>query len=88
MLDKKTDQKDDGLPVDIKLQVKHALSRELQLYFDKITELTVSKADSVLYKEALVRLSLPCEDQRACLLFNRRSFSRVKIGQRLHLARS
>ena len=28
----------------------------LQLYFDKITELVVSKSDSVLFKEALVSL--------------------------------
>ncbi|OAY68746.1 transcription initiation factor TFIID subunit 6-like [Ananas comosus] len=49
--------KEDGLPVDIKLPVKHVLSRELQLYFEKITELTVSKPDSVLFKEALVSLS-------------------------------
>ncbi|XP_077238315.1 TATA BOX ASSOCIATED FACTOR II 59 [Tasmannia lanceolata] len=49
--------KEDGLPVDIKLPVKHVLSRELQLYFDKITELTVSRSDSVLFKEALVSLA-------------------------------
>ncbi|KAK9284593.1 hypothetical protein L1049_023769 [Liquidambar formosana] len=54
---KKSEQKDDGLPVDIKLPVKHVLSRELQLYFDKITELTVSRSDSVLFKEALVSLA-------------------------------
>ncbi|GKV30719.1 hypothetical protein SLEP1_g39504 [Rubroshorea leprosula] len=46
-----------GHSVDIKLPVKHVLSRELQLYFDKITELTVSKSDSVLFKEALVSLA-------------------------------
>ncbi|KAJ0989748.1 hypothetical protein J5N97_008104 [Dioscorea zingiberensis] len=49
--------KDDGLPVDIKLPVKHVLSRELQLYFEKITELTVTKYDSVLFKEALTSLA-------------------------------
>ncbi|CAK9164029.1 unnamed protein product [Ilex paraguariensis] len=54
---KKPEQKDDGLPVDIRLPVKHVLSRELQLYFDKITELTVSRSDSVLFKEALVSLA-------------------------------
>ncbi|KAE9456227.1 hypothetical protein C3L33_11871, partial [Rhododendron williamsianum] len=54
---KKPEQKDDGLPVDIKLPVKHVLSRELQLYFDKITELAMSRSDSVLYKEALVSLA-------------------------------
>lgn len=29
---KKIEQKDDGLPVDIKLPIKHVLSRELQVY--------------------------------------------------------
>ncbi|GFS33672.1 similar to TATA BOX ASSOCIATED FACTOR II 59 [Actinidia rufa] len=43
---KKFEQKDDGLPIDSKLPVKHILSRELQLYFDKITELAV-RSDSV-----------------------------------------
>lgn len=47
----------DGLPVDIKLPVRHILSRELQLYFDKITELAVSRSDSVLFKQALVSLA-------------------------------
>lgn len=47
----------DGLPVEIKLPVKHILSRELQLYFDKITELAVSRSDSVLFKQALVSLA-------------------------------
>ncbi|XP_041006065.1 transcription initiation factor TFIID subunit 6 isoform X2 [Juglans microcarpa x Juglans regia] len=51
------EQKDDGLPVDIKLPVKHVLSRELQLYFDKITELTMNSSDSVLFKQALVSLA-------------------------------
>ncbi|XP_027171078.1 transcription initiation factor TFIID subunit 6 [Coffea eugenioides] len=51
------EQKEDGLPVDIRLPVKHVLSRELQLYFDKITELVVSRSDSVLFKEALASLA-------------------------------
>lgn len=84
---KKPDQNNDGLPVDIKLPVKHVLSRELQvsklfshcelfcissfssfnhltwfciflqLYFDKVTELTLNESDSVLFKEALVSLA-------------------------------
>ncbi|CAI9090225.1 OLC1v1024953C1 [Oldenlandia corymbosa var. corymbosa] len=54
---KQLEPKEDGLPVDIKLPVKHVLSRELQLYFDKVTELTVSKSDSALFKEALVSLA-------------------------------
>ncbi|KAK8916062.1 hypothetical protein KSP39_PZI023069 [Platanthera zijinensis] len=49
--------KDDGLPVDIRLPVKHVLSRELQLYFDKITELITNKSEPVLFKEALASLS-------------------------------
>lgn len=49
--------KDDGLPIDIRLPVKHVLSRELQLYFDKITELITNKSESVLFKEALASLS-------------------------------
>ncbi|XP_042521000.1 transcription initiation factor TFIID subunit 6 isoform X2 [Macadamia integrifolia] len=54
---KKSEHKEDAFPTDIKLPVKHVLSRELQLYFDKITELTVSRSDSVLFKEALVSLA-------------------------------
>ncbi|ERN01668.1 hypothetical protein AMTRI_Chr10g229400 [Amborella trichopoda] len=54
---KKSEHKEDGLPVDIKLPVKHVLSRELQMYFDKITELIVGGSDSVLFKEALVSLA-------------------------------
>ncbi|XP_043713091.1 transcription initiation factor TFIID subunit 6-like [Telopea speciosissima] len=54
---KKSEHKEDAFPSDIKLPVKHVLSRELQLYFDKITELTVSRSDSVLFKEALVSLA-------------------------------
>ncbi|XP_075522986.1 LOW QUALITY PROTEIN: transcription initiation factor TFIID subunit 6-like [Primulina tabacum] len=53
----KNDYKEDGLPVDIKLPVKHVLSRELQLYFEKISELTVTRSDSTLFKEALVSLA-------------------------------
>ncbi|XP_038888295.1 transcription initiation factor TFIID subunit 6-like isoform X2 [Benincasa hispida] len=53
---KSTEQKD-WLPVDIKLPVKHILSKELQLYFDKITELVVSRSSSVLFKKALASLA-------------------------------
>nr|AIZ06018.1 transcription initiation factor TFIID [Zea nicaraguensis] len=49
--------KDDGLPADVKLPVKHVLSRELQMYFDKIAELTMSRSDTSLFKEALVSLA-------------------------------
>lgn len=53
---KKSEYKEDGLPVEIKLPVKHVLSRELQLYFEKITELT-RRSSSTLFKEALVSLA-------------------------------
>ncbi|XP_011003500.1 PREDICTED: transcription initiation factor TFIID subunit 6-like isoform X1 [Populus euphratica] len=55
--DGKISKQNDEFPVDIKLPVKHVLSRELQLYFDKITDLTVRRSDSVLFKEALVSLA-------------------------------
>ncbi|KAK3001577.1 hypothetical protein RJ639_021680 [Escallonia herrerae] len=54
---RRPEKKDDELPVDIRLPIKHVLSRELQLYFNKITELTMSRSDSVLFKEALVSLA-------------------------------
>jgi transcription initiation factor TFIID subunit 6 len=50
-------QKDDGLPVDVNLPVKHVLSRELQMYFDKIAELIMTRSDTFLFKEALVSLT-------------------------------
>ncbi|KAG6478412.1 hypothetical protein ZIOFF_061854 [Zingiber officinale] len=55
---KSENTKEDGLLVDLKLPVKHVLSRELQLYFDKITELTVTRPESNLFKEALVSLAM------------------------------
>ncbi|PKA56544.1 hypothetical protein AXF42_Ash015317 [Apostasia shenzhenica] len=45
--------KEDGAPVDIKSSLKHDLSRDLQLYFQKITEITVCKYKSCLFKEVL-----------------------------------
>ncbi|GAV88182.1 DUF1546 domain-containing protein, partial [Cephalotus follicularis] len=54
---KKSEYKEDGLAIDIKLPIKHVLSKELQLYFDKIMEVTVKRSDSVLFKQALVSLS-------------------------------
>ncbi|KAM7492744.1 hypothetical protein LguiA_035665 [Lonicera macranthoides] len=53
----KYEYKEDGISVDIKFPLKHVLSRELQLYFEKITELTVSHFGSPLFKEALVSLA-------------------------------
>ncbi|KAI9185779.1 hypothetical protein LWI28_010560 [Acer negundo] len=54
---RKSEYREDGLPVDIKLPVKHVLSRELQLYFDKIKELIVTRSNSVLFKQALASLA-------------------------------
>ncbi|KAH7861231.1 hypothetical protein Vadar_023387 [Vaccinium darrowii] len=54
---KKNDYKEDGALVDIKSPVKHVLSRELQLYFDKVTELAVNKSGSVIFKQALMSLA-------------------------------
>ncbi|XP_009765069.1 transcription initiation factor TFIID subunit 6-like isoform X1 [Nicotiana sylvestris] len=54
---RKSEYKEDGVPVDLKIPVKHVLSRELQLYYDKITELTVNKSNSPLFKEALASLA-------------------------------
>ncbi|XP_021759050.1 transcription initiation factor TFIID subunit 6-like [Chenopodium quinoa] len=53
----KLEFKEEGIPIDIKLPVKHVLSRELQLYFDKVIELTTCKSDTVLFKEALRNLA-------------------------------
>ncbi|CAK9316169.1 unnamed protein product [Citrullus colocynthis] len=55
--DVKSSEQKDKLPVDIKLPVKHILSRELQLYFDKITELVVNRSSTDLFKKALVSLA-------------------------------
>ncbi|KAJ8556010.1 hypothetical protein K7X08_022768 [Anisodus acutangulus] len=54
---RKIEYKEDGVPVDIKVPVKHVLSRELQLYYDKITELTVNRSNPLLFKEALRSLA-------------------------------
>ncbi|KAK6919278.1 TATA box binding protein associated factor (TAF), histone-like fold domain [Dillenia turbinata] len=53
----KAEQKEEVIPVDIRLPVKHVLSRELQLYFEKITELTIGRSDSLLFKEGLMSLA-------------------------------
>ncbi|KAK6777018.1 hypothetical protein RDI58_023735 [Solanum bulbocastanum] len=52
-----TEYKEDGVPVDIKVPVKHVLSRELQLYYEKIKELTVDRSNPLLFKEALRSLA-------------------------------
>ncbi|KAL9690050.1 hypothetical protein QQ045_010443 [Rhodiola kirilowii] len=53
----KSEAKDEGLSADIKLPVKHVLSKELQLYFDKIVELTLHKSNTTLFRSALWSLS-------------------------------
>ncbi|CAN4103968.1 unnamed protein product [Withania somnifera] len=54
---RKPEYKEDGVPVDLRAPVKHVLTRELQLYYDKITELTMNKSKSPLFKEALASLA-------------------------------
>lgn len=83
---KKPDSKEDGLPIDIKLPIKHVLSRELQvymnwfyafpfnilihdwfitkflwlslqLYFEKVTDITVNRPGSIIFKEVLISLA-------------------------------
>ncbi|XP_040940657.1 transcription initiation factor TFIID subunit 6-like [Gossypium hirsutum] len=53
---KKAEYKEDGLSVDVKLPIKHVLSRELKLYFDKIVDITMNKSVSILFKQALLSL--------------------------------
>ncbi|KAK9070643.1 hypothetical protein SSX86_011045 [Deinandra increscens subsp. villosa] len=53
---RKPDCKEDGVSVDIKTPVKHVLSIELQLYFEKITDLTVGRSNSVIFNKALLSL--------------------------------
>lgn len=50
-------KKDEEFAVEVKLPVKHVLSRELQLYFEKITELIITGADSALFKDVLSSLA-------------------------------
>ncbi|KAI7754678.1 hypothetical protein M8C21_017317, partial [Ambrosia artemisiifolia] len=54
---RKPDCKEDGGSVDVKIPVKHVLSIELQLYFEKITDLTVSRSNSVIFNKALLSLA-------------------------------
>ncbi|XP_040948475.1 transcription initiation factor TFIID subunit 6 [Gossypium hirsutum] len=54
---KMAEYKEDGLSVDVKLPVKPVLSRELQLYFDKIVDITMNKSVSILFKQALLSLA-------------------------------
>ncbi|XP_052486493.1 transcription initiation factor TFIID subunit 6b-like [Gossypium raimondii] len=54
---KMAEYKEDGLSVDVKLPVKPVLSRELQLYFDKIVDITMNKSVSVLFQQALLSLA-------------------------------
>ncbi|CAL5202260.1 unnamed protein product [Lathyrus oleraceus] len=54
---RKTEYKEDGLPVDVKLPVKHIITTELQLYYEKIIELILNKPGSVPFRRALVTLA-------------------------------
>uniref|UniRef100_A0A6N2MAH8 TATA box binding protein associated factor (TAF) histone-like fold domain-containing protein n=1 Tax=Salix viminalis TaxID=40686 RepID=A0A6N2MAH8_SALVM len=54
---KKSDYKDDGLSIDVKPPVKDILSRELQLYFEKVTGLTARRSESAIFKQALLSLA-------------------------------
>uniref|UniRef100_A0A7N0U1Z9 TATA box binding protein associated factor (TAF) histone-like fold domain-containing protein n=1 Tax=Kalanchoe fedtschenkoi TaxID=63787 RepID=A0A7N0U1Z9_KALFE len=54
---KKSESKEDGLTADIKTSTKHILSKELQLYFDKIVDLTLHKSNTTLFRNALWSLS-------------------------------
>ncbi|GAU31263.1 hypothetical protein TSUD_153380 [Trifolium subterraneum] len=49
--------KDDALPVDVKLPVKHIITTELQLYYEKIIELILNKPGSIPFRRALVTLA-------------------------------
>ncbi|XP_048498471.1 transcription initiation factor TFIID subunit 6 isoform X2 [Beta vulgaris subsp. vulgaris] len=53
----KLEYKEEGLPIDVKLPVKQVLSRELQLYFDKVIELSTRKFDTILFKDTLRSLA-------------------------------
>ncbi|KAL8208955.1 hypothetical protein R6Q57_008367 [Mikania cordata] len=54
---RKPDCKEDGVSIDVKTPVKHVLSIELQLYFEKITDLTVGRSNSVIFNKALLSLA-------------------------------
>nr|XP_043622627.1 transcription initiation factor TFIID subunit 6-like [Erigeron canadensis] len=54
---KKLDSKDDGVSIDLKSPSKHVLSIELQLYFEKVTDLTVSRSNSPIFNKALLSLA-------------------------------
>ncbi|RDX86218.1 Transcription initiation factor TFIID subunit 6 [Mucuna pruriens] len=54
---RKSEYKEDMLPVDVKLPVKHLITRELQLYYEKITELTLNKPGSIPFRRALISLA-------------------------------
>ncbi|PWA80065.1 TBP-ASSOCIATED FACTOR 6B [Artemisia annua] len=54
---KKPDSKEDGVSNDVKPPVKHVLSIELQLYFEKITDVTVTRSNSIIFDKALMSLA-------------------------------
>ncbi|KAG7028412.1 Transcription initiation factor TFIID subunit 6, partial [Cucurbita argyrosperma subsp. argyrosperma] len=55
---KKSDLKEEDLPYDSKAPTKNVISRDLQLYFEKITGLTLNKSGSIPFREALRSLAV------------------------------
>ncbi|KAI4321999.1 hypothetical protein MLD38_035317 [Melastoma candidum] len=49
--------KDDGISADGSLSVKHVVTKELQLYYEKVRELAFKKPNSMIFKEALQSLA-------------------------------
>ncbi|XP_071725690.1 transcription initiation factor TFIID subunit 6-like [Rutidosis leptorrhynchoides] len=55
---KKPDSKEDAISGgENKTPVKHVLSIELQLYFEKVTDVTVSRSNSIIFDKALLSLA-------------------------------
>lgn len=50
-------RKEDDGAIEVKIPVKHVLSRELQLYFEKITELIVAGSDTLLLRDAFLSVA-------------------------------
>ncbi|MED6124548.1 hypothetical protein PIB30_059950 [Stylosanthes scabra] len=79
---KSSEYREDGLPVDIKLPVKHVITKELQLYFDKITELILNKPASIPFRRALVSLATDMGLHPLVPYFSR--FVADEVAQNLH----
>ncbi|XLT02502.1 hypothetical protein HN51_051853 [Arachis hypogaea] len=79
---KLSEYKEDGIPVDIKLPVKHVITKELQLYFDKITELVLNKPASIRFRRALISLATDMGLHPLVPYFSR--FVANQVAQNLH----